>query len=100
MFRYTQIMYCLQEESTDVELSQVFTCLKMCQYPQIIYYQCALKAFLTLPNFISKKMVLFRFSNHLASTGSTILLDATLQALILCVHFFKCSGFFYSSYNA
>ena len=43
MFGYSKIIYCLQIESTcfvtkDFELNQVFICLKMSRYAQVIYY--------------------------------------------------------------
>ena len=55
--------------------------------PPILSYWCKLKAFLTLPKFISKNWIYFCFSHLLAHTIPTILLYVMLQTLILCLSF-------------
>ena len=66
MFRFFQIIYCLQEESTnfktkDFELNQVFIYPKIFRYSQIINYRRAIKVLLSFLNFISKNLIYFYF---------------------------------------
>ena len=64
-------------------------------YSKIIYYRRALKAFFpliltfTTSHLYQKKLVLLLFSLLLACSNPTILLDAMLQALVLCWYFFQ-----------
>ena len=83
---YSQIICCLQEESTNFELNQVFVCPKMCRYPPNCILLIALKAFLTLPNFISRNWFYSFFL--IIWKHQAILLDAKLKALILCLYLF------------
>ena len=71
MSEYYQIIYCLQEESTNFRF-------KIFELKQV---------------FILPKIVLFLFYHLLASTKPFILSDTTLQAFILHLSFFSALRF-------